>query len=396
MAKRKTNNITLLHLITFFSNLYFYHQISTLYFQERGLNYLQINSIWGIIVGSQAVAEVPTGIIADRMGRKFSIVCALALQLAGEIIFIFADGYAAFIFIAVIAGIGFAFLSGGFQAMMYDTLLSEGKEDEMQKVSGLNNSYAQIAVIIGSLIGGFMASDLGSSSFTRVIILTALFVGVGFVVTFFLVEPEAKYQPSGKSSIVLLKDGVELLGSNKTLGRILLLYLLATPFVNYLLNFYQPYFILSNVPGVWFGIALSAASLLGVFTSRYAYLLEERVGLSKGMLIATLLPGVFYLLLGVNSHPLISVILFIFAYGVMFIQKPIFADHINRHVESANRATVISLVSLLSGVYVALMGLVLGRLADHVLSFVFLVMGSIILTSAVLFRIDGRQVELKE
>ena len=80
MLKSKSNNITILNLITFFSSLYFYHQIITLYFLQRGLNYVEINSLWGIIAASKAMAEVPTGIIADKIGRKFSIIIALALM----------------------------------------------------------------------------------------------------------------------------------------------------------------------------------------------------------------------------------------------------------------------------------------------------------------------------
>jgi fucose permease len=77
--------------------------VITLYFQVRGLSYLQINSLWGIIVGVQALAEVPTGIIADKIGRKFSIIIALALQFLGELIFIFADSYLLFVLVCVIA-----------------------------------------------------------------------------------------------------------------------------------------------------------------------------------------------------------------------------------------------------------------------------------------------------
>jgi MFS family permease len=393
LTRVKRNNITILHLITFFSSLYFYHQIITLYFQERGLNYVQINSLWGIIVGSKAIAEVPTGLIADRVGRRFSIIVALALQLVGEIVFIFADSYLIFVAVSVIAGIGFAFLSGCFEAMMYDSLKSEGKEDEMQKVSGLNDSFAQLAIIMGSLTGGFIASDLRIESFILVILITASFVAMALVVSFFLSEPTSEYKRSEQSTFALLKDGIGLLKSNRALRRIVLLYLLATPFINYLLNLYQPYFVEANVLGVWFGIALSMASLLGVLTSRYAYLLERRFGVNKGVLMATCLPGIFYILMATISHSWISIALFVLAYSSMNMQKPIFVDYTNRHIESKSRATVLSLISMFSGVYVALMGLVIGGIADISLSWSFVFMGSIIIISTLLVRIEEIHVE---
>lgn len=50
------------------------------------------NSLWGIIVGTMFLTEVPTGLVADKLSRKRSVNIALGLQLVGEIIFIFAKG----------------------------------------------------------------------------------------------------------------------------------------------------------------------------------------------------------------------------------------------------------------------------------------------------------------
>jgi MFS family permease len=386
--KIKTNNIPILHLITFFSSLYFYHQIVTLYFQARGLSYIQINSLWGIIVGSKALAEIPTGLLADKYGRKFSIIIAVAFQFLGELLFIFADSYLFFAVIAVIGGIGFAFLSGCFEAMMYDSLKYAGREDEMQKVAGFNGALAQLAIIIGAFIGGLIASTLNLERFILVIILTACFVGIALVVSFFLQEPAMAYTHSEHTTWVLLKDGITLLKSNRALQRILLLSVLATPFINYLLNFYQPYFVQAHIPGIWLGIALSLASFSGVLTSKYAYLLEKTCGVRKGILIATLLPGAFYLLMAMISSSWIVIPLFIGAYSSMNLQKPMFADYINRHIESKNRATVLSLISMISGGYVAFMGLLIGGVADASLSLAFLMMGSIIIISTLLIKIE--------
>ena len=387
------NNIPILHLMTFFSSLYFYHQITTLYCQARGLNYLQINSLWGIIVASKALAEVPTGLLADKIGRKYAIMLALTFQLVGEILFIFADRYMIFVVVSVIAGIGFAFLSGCFEAMLYDSLQIEGKTDDMQQVSGFNNAVGQLAIIIGSFVGSFIASDLRLDSFLRVIFFTACSVSIALVVSGGLKEPTTPSSQSTPGSWQLLHDGFSLFKTNRSLQRILLLSVLATPFVNYLLTLYQPYFVKANVPGVWFGIALSVASGFGVLTSRYAYMLEKICGVSKGIFLATWLPGLFYLLMAwISSSPWIAIFLFIGSYSSIHLQRPMFTDYMNRHIESRNRATVLSLISMVSGVYVAGMGLIIGALADMSLSFAFLFMGSIILMSSSVIRIHESHV----
>ena len=385
----KIDNLKILHLIKFLSSLYFYHQIITLYFQARGLNYVQLNSLWGIIVGVQALSEVPTGIIADKIGRKYAIIIALALQFSGEFIFIFANRYLIFVFICIIAGIGFSFLSGCFEAMMYDSLKAIGKEKEIQKVMGLNGSFALAATLIGSVTGGFITAHLQLSNFVHAIVLTAFFVFLSFLASLLLREPEPEYRHSEDKPIKLLKEGLVLIGKNHSLQKLIILSLLATPFINYLLNFFPPYFVEANVSGYFFGMTLAIASLLGIFTSKYAYLFEKIFGVKNGLRLAVLLPGLFYLMLAFIHHSILSIILIVLAFGSMHIQKPMFSDYINRHIESKNRATVLSLINVLSGFYVAILGLFIGFLADIDLSYSFIFMGSIISLGAFIIKIGS-------
>ena len=135
------------------------------------------------------------------------------------------------------------------------------------------------------------------------------------------------------------------------------------------------------------------ASLLGAILSKYAYILERSLGVQKGILIATLTPGLFYFLLAGVSHSIISVILVILAFGSMHIQKPIFMDYFNRHIASQHRATVLSMINVLSGLYVAIMGLLIGRIGDLSMRHAFLLMGAIICTSVLFIRISEQHIE---
>jgi MFS family permease len=387
------DNIAILHIIKFLSSLYFYHQIITLYFQSRGLNYIQINSMWGIIVGTQAIAEVPTGILGDKIGRKYSVMIALFLQFIGEFIFIFADSYMFFVSASIIGGIGFSFMSGSFEAMLYDSLKEKGRESEMQKIAGLNNSFPLAATVIGTLVGGYLTRNLQENSFVLVIVITALFVFLSLIVSFFLREPLIEYKHEKNNSFRLLKDGVKLLRTNKSLQKIILLSLLANPFLNYLMMLYQPYFKNADIGGIWFALALATAALLGVFTSKYAYILETRFGVGKGVLLACVLPGIFYLLMAFTSYSWLCIALVVLAFSSMHIQRPIFMDYLNRHIESKNRATVLSLISILSGLYIGIAGLLIGWIADFSLQYSFIFMGLIIIISSFSFRINEKHIK---
>ena len=356
------------------------------------MSFVEINSLWGIIVLVQAICEVPTGIIADKIGRKPSILIAQALQLAGELIFLFGRGYHHFIFSCIAGGIGFSFLSGSFEAMMYDSLKEAGREDEMQKVVGFNGSLALLATVIGTFIGGVVTASLELRTISLAIILTSIFVGLSLVTTLFLKEPKAVSDASGKNPIQLLKDSVGLLKKDRSLIRIVLLALVVTPFINYLMNLYPPYFRDLGVPGAWFGPALGIASLLGFFMSKYAYLLEKLLGVKWAALSATITPGLFYLLLFAFIRPAAAVPLVIISFGVMQLQRPIFLDYMNRRITTEIRATVLSLISALTGGYVALMGLLIGVVADGGIRRAFLLMGIVIVLGALLMRIGERHV----
>lgn len=386
---RWDNNFKII-LINFFSALYFYAPVGTLYLQNRGLNFLQINSIWAAIVGTMFFAEVPTGIIADKIGRKNSIIIALALQLLGEVLYIYAHSYLAFIIIAIVGGIGFSFASGCVEALVYDSLKEDGKESEMKRISGLQGSAGELARMLAPLAAALLITGVELSKFILLIIMTCVSVALAFFVSLTLREPKLPYDHPETSPIQLLKDGITLLKRNKSLQRIVLLSLLATPFVNYLTNFYQPYFLQSHVPTIWLGLSLSVASLLAFLASKYAYLFEQRLGIKRAALISTILPGLLYLLMAFVFHPIVSVILFCLAYGSTSIQNPLFADYRNVHIESHNRATVLSLISMLSGFYVAIMGLVIGRIGDYSIPAAFVFMGIVVVVSSLFFRIDEK------
>ena len=115
---KKLGNGEKLAIITFFQNLYLYNHVGALYLQYRGLSLLQINSIVSIILGTIFLSEVPTGIVSDKIGRKKSIVISLFLLFLGEAFCLFAKNYLSFVFIAVLVGIGYSFLSGANEALI--------------------------------------------------------------------------------------------------------------------------------------------------------------------------------------------------------------------------------------------------------------------------------------
>ena len=388
-------NITKLQLIYFFSTLYFYIPVGTLYLRSRELTYLQINSLWGIIVFTMFLTEVPTGVIADRIGHKRAVQLALGFQLLGEVIYLFTRTYPGFVLAAIIGGLGFAFGSGCVEALIYQQLQASGSESEMSKAMGGIEAAQRLANLLAFAMTGLIIRTLTLTQFIRAVALTAGMVGVGFALTFTLDVPaddaDAASDDDKVSGLSLLRQGLHLLRENRDFRTLVLVSLLTIPFRDYLGSLYQPYFVRAGVTPVWFGLALSAASGLSVVGARYAYWLEARLGRRLGLLLAVGLPGFLTLVMAGVSHAAGSVVVFCLVYGATSLRSPLISARLNAHISSANRATVLSLVSMLSGLYVAGMGLVIGRVADASIPLALVVMGGLVLIGTLVTAVAVRE-----
>jgi MFS family permease len=385
--RNKLDNAKKLAIITFFSNFYFYNHIGTLYQQTRGLNLLQVSSIWSIIVGTIFLAEVPTGVIADKIGRKWSVVIALFLQALGEYLYFFAKDYVTFVFIAILAGIGYAFLSGANEALVYDSLPEEGRETNMKKSMGLIGSAYQLAFFAAPIFGGLIVSQLVLQKFLTAIFLTAISVTIALLISLTLKEPQDAYQHSGESPFTIFREGLIEIRNSKRLQWLIAIAVLTSTFSNALISLYQPYFADASVPTFWIGASLSLGGLLAFILQRYAYRIEQKLG-KLGFLIISVWPGIMYILLAMVSLPALLVPIFILAYASMELRNPLLSSYKNEQVHSKNRATVLSLFNMFAMLYVALMGLVFGKIADTSIPIAFTSIGVLIVLFAMILRTD--------
>ena len=79
---------------------------------------------------------------------------------------------------------------------------------------------------------------------------------------------------------------------------------------------------------------------------------------------------------------------FILTYALTDIKNPFISAYQNSIIKSNNRATVLSLISMVSKLYIAFMGLIIGRIADTSIRLTFLVIGLLIILFSLILRID--------
>jgi MFS family permease len=111
---------------------------------------------------AQAVAEVPTGILADRLGRAvvfrlaaFASLAAVACYAAGGTVF---HGLPPLLIGAVLDGIGWAASSGNEDALIHDVLAAEGRALDYGRARSRVASLTQLAGFASVLIGTLLAT----------------------------------------------------------------------------------------------------------------------------------------------------------------------------------------------------------------------------------------------
>lgn len=253
---------------------------------------------------------------------------------------------------------------------------------------GVIGAAQRLANLLAFALASLLVAQLSQERFRLAIALTAAMVFVGWLFSLTLREADAQVDGESSGSLDLVQAGWAALRSNVLLRRLALLAVATLPFRDYLLNLYPPRFVAVGLPSIWLGLGLSLASLLGILAARYAYLLPAHLGARSSLLWVTALPGLLYLVFAVALRPGMALLTFCLLLGSMSLKEPIFADHLNRHIASRHRATLLSLINMASGLYVALMGLLIGRIADLSLTAAFLFMGGLVLAGTLWFRVD--------
>lgn len=389
----KFDNIFKASLINFFSALYFYLPITTLWYQSRGLSLMQVGTLAGIGTITIFLTTIFTGMFADRFGRKKAIIAALLLQLLGEILFLVSNSFLLFAICSIFAGLGFSFWSGAFDSLIIESLKEKKQEDQIQKVSGTVSAFKGFSTLLGAGASSIIISQLDQSRFIIAILMTIGSVGAAFFVSLFLKEPLQQEKHIVRNPKELLLKSISILKNNHKLRRIVLLAILTTPFTSYLIIFYQPYFVNLGVKGYWFGIAYAIGGFLAILASKSAYLIENKLGGKQALLLFTILPGIFFGLMALNNLAWLAIILFCLNYGSAVFQGPLFIDYTNRHISSENRATVLSFIGMLASFYIAIMGPIIGRIADYSIPAAFVFMGTVITISAVVLKIDDKHLD---
>jgi MFS family permease len=156
--------------------------INTIFLLDAGLSNLEAFAANAFFTVGMVVFEVPTGIVADTIGRRMSYLLGTVTLAASTLFYVLLWQIEApfweWAIASMLLGLGFTFFSGAVEAWLVDALAATGFTGEIETVFGRGQIVTGAGMLTGSVAGGFIAAQisLGAPFVLRGVVLAVMFV----------------------------------------------------------------------------------------------------------------------------------------------------------------------------------------------------------------------------
>ena len=293
--------------------------------------------------------EIPSGYFSDRFGRRLILILAGCALVVSYSVFLLATGFFGLALGQFLLALGIAMMSGSDTAFLYDSLLSDGRQEEYADFEAKAQKYGFAAVTFASLAGGF----LGLIDLRLAYLLSLIGAVVMVVIALRFVEPDIAEQTE-KPPLSLFASVFACLSllKNKVLLWIFGVMSLMYSLEHIVFEFYQPYVKLlkidwldSGSASMVSGIVIAISMFGGTLGAAYSVRIFRRIGVKAILFIAfafqlTIVGG-----LSVYLAPLLLILVMFRNFPMALIHAPVNAT-IAPRVDSQLRATYLSIQSL--------------------------------------------------
>ena len=150
--------LTIFRLYQLFNGIIFTGPVWAVYLLSRGLTLTQFGLVEAALHVGMLVAQVPTGALADALGRRRLLVAAGFFTAAGELGYVYAPGFGLICLAGAIHGVAFALRTGADEAYLFDALAHDDAQAQFPRMLGGLWAVFQFASAISFLAGGLIAT----------------------------------------------------------------------------------------------------------------------------------------------------------------------------------------------------------------------------------------------
>lgn len=350
-------NIWTLYAVRFFYHLIPAYVIERLYWEERGMTIPMVVYTEILYAVTVVLLEIPSGILADKWGRTNLIVWASFLGALEFLILVFASEFWHFALVVILAGIGSSAVSGAGNALLYDTLLHDGREKDFEKILGRLRALDITAITLAALSGSFMAVRWGFE-FNYWISFVAMTLSL--CLAFLLTEPLRSGMFTEDESISIrtyVTASIGIFRQNPGIWLMVLCGIVMGASISFIDEFWQLYLDRMGIPVSWFGVFSATIFLLRVPGNILAYQLKTRWSERSFFAFATAVFAFGFLVMALEQR-YVGLIAIFFICLISGIVEPLVTGYLHHRIDSSMRATVDSFRSL--GAHAVLIGIGLG------------------------------------
>ena len=333
--------------------------IDTLFKMGAGLDIMQVLLTNSAFTLGSMVFEIPTGVVADTVGRRVSLLLCLVTLFVTTLLYVAIAwrgwGFWAFMWVSVFLGLGYTFYTGAVDAWLVDALRATGYAEPLEPVFARGQMAFGVGMLVGTISGGFLGQiHLSIPYLVRAAIVVPLFALAWFRM------PELGYTPRAlelrrvpAEMRRVFVEGMEYGLRHPVVRPVMLASLVSMSFMIFGFYSWQRYFLdLLGKNLVWVdgvisslvGVSLIAGNALVAALSRAVPTRAGLLALSVAIQAATAVAC------GLLSDFYVVVSLYL-VYGIAVgIALPVKQAYLNAHIPSAQRATILSLDSMFANV----------------------------------------------
>jgi hypothetical protein len=378
--------------------------VMVLLLTQRGLTLGQI----GLVLAAQGVVvlalELPTGGLADALGRRPVLLVATAVDVLSLILFAIAPSLAVLVVWAGLQGVYRALESGPLDAWFVDASLAADAQADIERGLGLASATLSVAIAVGALGSGALVAAAPVRGLDPLLLPVLVAIGLRVVdlVALWSLMTEVRaplgagaWRRSVRAVPAVVGDAVRTVRGSHVL--------LALVSVELLWGFGMPTFETLLPPRLaeftsgadaaaavlgpavtvaWFASAAGAAAIPAI---------ARRWGAANTAIAMRLLQGATVAAMGLAAGTAGLLLAYFATYAVHGAANPVHQGLLHRQVGPAHRTTVLSVNSMMSHPAGALGGITLGALADATSIGTAMLVGAVVLAAAAPLYLPARR-----
>lgn len=382
--------------------------IFVLYMQSRGIDLFQVGIIMGTYSLVIVLLELPTGGLADAIGRKIVALMADVFTLSAGVVMLLSFSFGGFLLAMILNGVGRALSSGSLDAWFVDSLQDADPQIDLQPALAQAGTVTLLALGIGALIGGFLPQifswlpDEGTAVLTPLSTTIVLSIAVQIVLIAVIIfavkekpresESSGDWRRSAAEVPHLVNEAVQLSRSNLTLLNLMGAAVIGGFALAGVETFWQPHF--ADIMGggeskSWmFGIIMAVSFLVGVAGNLLSIPISKRLGKRYAWVAALARggQGLALIILATKGYIVSATAGFWLFFLTMGIQNSPHETLVNEEIPSSRRSAMLSVQSLASYIGGFLGSVLLGFVAQRQsINLAWLAAGALTLASMMLY-----------